>query len=767
MSTLYIAASNRLLEQNNYPREYLDTLLRTLKLALATEAGDQVIELRDFNYFGALLKKLVQESDYDSVLIFPIDLINYEVLEQLVQQAGAAAIAAKIIPPNEQFDYEHIDTELMYIDFQKLKSLNYVDFGTALVFRDELHLHQPQLSGSTYSYSTTNKRSSVKFGTGWILISQILGSKFSIETVSSLTATTLRYNDHLLSAVSLDSEYEFDQNQLAWIQLAKSAMAAQWQADLANSLTFVAAPDSVFVTDQHSVENFYTVVDFDFESLKHLYLLSRNDRTRIVFLSDSVATQDILQHVLSNWTGSNTADIVSDSAVVDKLGSFYSSFAAGEFEQYWAYINSIYHAFYIVTSIEFVDDIESQRYVNNVVWAGNSQVASLTGLANKQLEATEVVYKINNQYAVRKIGLRVFERDQYQQLWLTFRNTQTNQQLRVRYKIEDHLLGQKWARCCHYDYLLAEKSIVEKNYMLQHWQYAPGNPNARDIPALCSEMNRYVNVINLYFDGSAEDRVPYHITQYFDPATLNQQILNEIHHHFELLIGQVWSVSEYYKMANWATKFSIRQLNNLCHEMESLCRPTIGDSKNSTWAAGIYFPWIPTSRYKFVESDYDHFTMIQEFGNLCLHYAQLGKTPLEAYAGRDDDVFDENITGLRYLSGEFDIMFMPDWPAEAQRKNQAKHNAAAFDWIRARGQDPESKFTGIGFIPVARIIRSDFPGMTAEQVMLKLFEFDDIVKLELVDGNDNVTVARTLDYTWRDVLDQTDPTRNGNFGSMF
>jgi hypothetical protein len=277
-------------------------------------------------------------------------------------------------------------------------------------------------------------------------------------------------------------------------------------------------------------------------------------------------------------------------------------------------------------------------------------------------------------------------------------------------------------------------------------------------------LDNIVTVINEYFDGSADDRVPYVITQYFDPATLDQQILNEIHHHFELLIGQVWSVSEYYKMADWGTKFAIRQLNNLCHEMESLRRPGLQQSAGK-WAAGIYFPWIPTHRYKFIESDYDHFTQIQEFGNLCLHYAQLGKTPLEAYAGRDEEVFDDNITGLRYLSGEFDIMFMPDRAPELQQANLDRYNKAAFDWIRARGQDPESKFTGIGFIPIARFNRSDFPGMTAEQVMLRLFEFDDIVKLELVDGHGDIVIDRTIDYTWRDVLAKTDPTCGGKFGS--
>lgn len=768
MSTLYIATTNHLLHQKTYPREYVDTLLRTLKFKLVTEYGDEVIELTEFNYLGILLKKLAAEADYDHIVMFPADIVNYEVLDELKVRAGDAALAAGITPPTVEFDYPAMGLDLVYIDFQKLKSLAFIDFGGQMTFKDELYLHYPQVNGSTYSYGSTDKVSNISFGPGWILISQVLNNRYTIENTADLQCRKLKHHDYLLTALASNKTpdgIEFDQDQCDWLSLSRDSVVAQWQADLATNLNFTTAPVSQFTDDNTRVENYYTVVDF--ESLKYFHTLSRDARTRIVFLSTANAALEQLQVILAEWNGTNTAELAIDPELVSELESFYNSFSPNEFATFWTYLNSIYHAFYQTDSIDFVNDIESQRYVNNVIWAGNSGfVPGLIGIASKQLDATEVVYKHEGQYAVRKIGTHVFHKDLYKELYITFRDTQTNQQQRVRYSIDDSLLGQKWARCCHYDYLLAEKSIVEKNYMLQHWEYRPGNPNARDIPALCSEMNRYVTVINEYFDGSSDERISYHITQYFDPATLDQQILNEIHHHFELLIGQVWSVSEYYKMANWATKFAIRQLNNLCHEMESLRRPGLQQSQGK-WAAGIYFPWIPTMRYKFVESDYDHFTQVQRFGDLCLHYAQLGKTPLEAYAGRDEEVFDDNITGLRYLSGEFDIMFMPDKSTESQLANLARYNEHAFQWIRERGQDPESKFTGIGFIPVARFNRDDFPGMTAEQVMLRLFEFDDIFKLELVDGAGDVIVDRTFDYTWRDVLDKTDPTRDGRFGSMF
>jgi hypothetical protein len=103
-------------------------------------------------------------------------------------------------------------------------------------------------------------------------------------------------------------------------------------------------------------------------------------------------------------------------------------------------------------------------------------------------------------------------------------------------------------------------------------------------------------------------------------------------------------------------------------------------------------------------------------------------------------------------------MFMPDRAAESQLINLAKYNNAAFEWIRARGQDPESKYTGIGFVKVANFNRTLFPNLSAEQIMSELVKCDDIYKLELIDSQGTVVKESVLDYTWRDVLVLTDPT---------
>jgi hypothetical protein len=168
---------------------------------------------------------------------------------------------------------------------------------------------------------------------------------------------------------------------------------------------------------------------------------------------------------------------------------------------------------------------------------------------------------------------------------------------------------------------------------------------------------------------------------------------------------------------------------------------------------------LPGKSYKFVESDYDHFIRAIVFGDLLLHYAQLGKTPLEAWHGQDEVIFDDNVTGLRYLSGEFVVSFGPDIPVATQLKYIAEEDEKFFPWLESRGQDPRSKFTGVGVICVGEFDRSLFPGKAANEIMLELFNYDDIYKLELIGENNTVLAEKTMDYDWRYVLSLTDPTR--------
>jgi hypothetical protein len=55
---------------------------------------------------------------------------------------------------------------------------------------------------------------------------------------------------------------------------------------------------------------------------------------------------------------------------------------------------------------------------------------------------------------------------------------------------------------------------------------------------------------------------------------LKHESCNLLHRYFEELQGTAWQLSPYYKQADPETKYAIRQLNNICHEIESWVKHT-------------------------------------------------------------------------------------------------------------------------------------------------------------------------------------------------
>ena len=51
------------------------------------------------------------------------------------------------------------------------------------------------------------------------------------------------------------------------------------------------------------------------------------------------------------------------------------------------------------------------------------------------------------------------------------------------------------------------------------------------------------------------------------------------------------------------------------------------------------------------------FTLETKFGDMVLHYTQIGKTWLEVCVDKDEDIFDSAIQPLWKLSGSFNILF--------------------------------------------------------------------------------------------------------------
>lgn len=332
----------------------------------------------------------------------------------------------------------------------------------------------------------------------------------------------------------------------------------------------------------------------------------------------------------------------------------------------------------------------------------------------------------------------------YPRLRIRLRNTSTGETKDLLFNIKGHLVAQKWAGFLHQDYL-SRNARLDKKFMLHGWIYDPEDITQRNMPFMIDEMNFHIDAVNTYAERHGID---YHIDMRFDLATVDQKRLNEIHHHFEQLIGQIWNRSPLYSQFDDLHKWSINNLNWLCHEMEGQIRGLRADRDGSVSSSIVWCVEMDDIvRHQMISEDYELFQMKDlEFGDVRMHYAQTGKTHREAYNDKDEDIFDSNITGYRYLSGEFGVhlgVANPDHngPGWWQRYEQ---------WLVEKGIDITDRTLGLGWQVFAKLDRTPWGDKTERQIGKELHECDDLYSTALLNESDEVIAETKWNYTWRD-----------------
>jgi hypothetical protein len=322
-----------------------------------------------------------------------------------------------------------------------------------------------------------------------------------------------------------------------------------------------------------------------------------------------------------------------------------------------------------------------------------------------------------------------------------------NKKQEIDYNIEvcDHDMAVRWHDALND--LLRNNNYLEKNFCFL------GFPNtARDLSFLCRELKWAKSCINEFFDD-------YQIEEDYTPETLrhgwnpNQDLMNVLHNHFEVLQGTVWGLSEYYKKADYETKFAIRQLNNICHEVESLMLSQRKQAEAPEWvrpsqittflnATRLEYP----QEYKriFDKSRYD-----RTFGTVYQHWTQIGKTLYEVYideGGQDiDRAACEAITHLRYYSGEFDIEWARDVTYGGEYPWHTDRMTGFCDWLVRNGFDLDDAEYNYGYHPVGQVdIRGSFGTDHYQEVWNTLGQHLDIYKIETEDA------VAVYDYCWTD-----------------
>lgn len=321
--------------------------------------------------------------------------------------------------------------------------------------------------------------------------------------------------------------------------------------------------------------------------------------------------------------------------------------------------------------------------------------------------------------------------------------------------------------------LLKNKNLLEKNFCFM------GFPKtARTLEYLCQELNQAVFQINIFNATRIwEDHglKSYIIEDHYTPDTvrfsseypiamggsdINQLgldikhgVMNRLHNYFEHLQGTVEHLSPYYKLADYETKYAIRQLNIICHEIENLVlsqrklvtapawqRP----SQITTFLHADRYLLEDEHRQGFITNGYD-----RRFGHVYMHWAQIGKTLFEVFrdehAPKLDKTTCDAITQLQYYSGEFDIEWAMDvtyggtYPWHDQEQDQFK------SWLVENGLDPLDPKLSLGYLPIGEIdFQASFGTNDPYTVWDKLSDHLDIYAIE-VNG-----VKAIFDYCWSD-----------------
>lgn len=320
--------------------------------------------------------------------------------------------------------------------------------------------------------------------------------------------------------------------------------------------------------------------------------------------------------------------------------------------------------------------------------------------------------------------------------------------------------------------LLTKNFHLEKNYCFMGFAESP-----RNIDYLCNEINLSIKQINAFNSSNkwqAAGLQPYHINDHFDIDTVmysenlpigkavnddetvtpgcrvKHDAMNRLHRYFEDLQGEAWSLSSYYKEADFDTKYAIRQLNDLCHELESFIQSYRKTKFEPEWQRPSQInTWLQAPRTHLQDNDYKLFLenkYDREFGGIYLHWAQIGKTHIEVFRDENgkniDDVVCSSINALKYYTGEFDI----EWGQDITRKSAPWHveeQKEFIDWLKRNRFDINDPKLALGFIKIGHCnLEKSFGLNDPQKIWPILSKHLDVYKISIDEVNN------TFDYVW-------------------
>ena len=320
-----------------------------------------------------------------------------------------------------------------------------------------------------------------------------------------------------------------------------------------------------------------------------------------------------------------------------------------------------------------------------------------------------------------------------------------NNILTVYIDVADNSLARKW--------LTALNDIVqtglhlEKNYCWLGW-----TESARTAEYLCTQINRSIMAIN------ASD-LDYRIQDFFSPGTviqanldINHDQMNQLHRYFEDLQGTAGAMSAHYDRADDVTRWHIRQLNLLCHELESLVLSMRKAVQAPEWRRPSQLMcWLNAPRYELDDEDLELFgidTINRKLGGVYVGVNKaVGKHHWEVFQdeGQDSRIAELVTTGLRtqtQAAGDFDIEWARDPGAYHWQIRQLAEFRA---WLAGNGFDPDDPTLTIGHPCIGQVdLQRSFGTGDYQAIWSQLSAKLDVYQIR------TSTAQATYDYRWSD-----------------
>ena len=284
-------------------------------------------------------------------------------------------------------------------------------------------------------------------------------------------------------------------------------------------------------------------------------------------------------------------------------------------------------------------------------------------------------------------------------------------------KVYDTSLSHRWLNALKDN--LEKKRVLEKNFCFLGFA-----DSKRDLSHLISELNKNIEQINSFpFNPSYEKIHPFVADDFQYSATLpigkhdkqmglrlKHDSCNQLHRYFEDLQGTPWKLSKYYKQADHETKYAIRQLNNLCHEIESWVLSYRKTKYEPEWIRPSQITtFLNAPRYNLEEEDFDLFKQNRykrDLGGVYLHWSQVGKTLYEVFRDEGGEKLNEatcsEINHQRYYSGEFDVEWgqtIDEDIFEWKRKEMDQYRA----WLHLNGYNWNDPKLALGYIKIGQV----------------------------------------------------------------